>query len=744
MFTGNLVSYSQQDCSGVTVNVLTLVRPDTKQTSPPKPDGLEIPWHKLKANSGDNPLPMLQWQSRLSSFVGRDDEMRQLREWAEGPDDISIKFLWGPGGVGKSRLAAEFADRLDIEGWRAGFVYLSRDGAYICGDSGSLMIIDYPEEHRDIVLGLLEDLAHAGQRLRLRVLMLTRTPIAQWKDIISDTRSRRLVDWEEIALDGLPVGSTSAYEIVESSLREASKHKGSTPPARYTSDLKDLMAGRDEHTRPLFLVAAGIHSALHPEARDVRYTGPEVMEALVEWERTRLRRTAKGLGLVNPDSLALAVTYATLRKSVPLNELEDDNDLCGLLGLTEDKPWRDALVKSGHVQGEILRNLEPDIIGADFVHTTLADNRKLAPALVFAAAGRDPIAAIGTFGRLIYDAQVTLGRTAPHVQDWLHVELTNNSSAWMPLSEWSSLGKLPHFLTPCVIEIEINQLKNAQDEPTVARLLNNLSNRYGEIGQREQALKVSQQAVKLCRKLAGQNQTAFDEVLAGSLNNLSSCLSDLDHHEKALEVNQQAVGLFRKLAEQNSVAFEPDLAISLNNLSGCLSQVGQREKALEAIQEAVTIRRRLAEQNPAAFEPDLAMSLNNLSIHFLGLGQHKKALEAAQETVSLRRKQAEQNPAAFEPNLAMSLGTMTQILNASSEHEKALQAIQEANTLFRKYAEHNFLRGGRYAALTFQVKAETLTALNRPDEAAAALAEAEEVERRLEEAREAARKQAEG
>lgn len=82
-----------------------------------------------------------------------------LEAWALSEPEISIKFITGEGGAGKSRLVAEFADSLSRRKWAAGFVDLRKPKAYPLGKKGTLFVIDYPEENRDGVAELLRDLA---------------------------------------------------------------------------------------------------------------------------------------------------------------------------------------------------------------------------------------------------------------------------------------------------------------------------------------------------------------------------------------------------------------------------------------------------------------------------------------------------------------------------------------------------------------------------------------------------------
>ncbi|MFI1177881.1 tetratricopeptide repeat protein, partial [Streptomyces melanogenes] len=82
-------------------------------------------------------------------------------------------------------------------------------------------------------------------------------------------------------------------------------------------------------------------------------------------------------------------------------------------------------------------------------------------------------------------------------------------------------------------------------------------------------------------------------VLARSLNNLSVRLGDVGRREEALAAVNEAVDIWRDLARSRPDAFLPDLATCLNNLSADLGAVGRREEALAAVNEAVKVYRDL-------------------------------------------------------------------------------------------------------------------------------------------------------
>ncbi|MFX4223933.1 MAG: tetratricopeptide repeat protein [Thalassobaculum sp.] len=271
--------------------------------------------------------------------------------------------------------------------------------------------------------------------------------------------------------------------------------------------------------------------------------------------------------------------------------------------------------------------------------------------------------------------------------------------------------------------------------PVLATSLNNLSNGLSALGRREAALAAIEEAVALYRTLSAARPDAFTPDLAMSLNNLSAHLAGLGRREAALTAIEEAVALYRTLSEARPDAFLPDLAMSLNNLSGRLADLGRREEALSAIEEAVALRRTLAAARPDAFTPVLAGSLNNLSAHLADLGRPEEALTAIEEAVALYRPLAEARPDAFLPDLAMSLNNLSGRLADLGRPEEALSAIEEAVALRRTLAAARPDAFTPVLAGSLNNLSAHLADLGRPEEALTAIEEAVALYRPLAEAR---------
>ncbi|MGN6870834.1 MAG: tetratricopeptide repeat protein, partial [Solirubrobacteraceae bacterium] len=155
----------------------------------------------------------------------------------------------------------------------------------------------------------------------------------------------------------------------------------------------------------------------------------------------------------------------------------------------------------------------------------------------------------------------------------------------------------------------------------LAGSLNNLGNRYSDVGRRADAVAPAERAVEICEELAAENP-AFLNNLAGSLNNLGISYGEVGRRADSVAPTERAVGIYEELAAENP-AFIPSLASSLGNLGNRYSDVGRRADAVAPTERAVGIYEGLAAENPV-FLPDLARSLNNLATGYSETGDRMR------------------------------------------------------------------------------------------------------------------------
>jgi tetratricopeptide (TPR) repeat protein len=293
----------------------------------------------------------------------------------------------------------------------------------------------------------------------------------------------------------------------------------------------------------------------------------------------------------------------------------------------------------------------------------------------------------------------------------------------------SGVGQKQEALPPSEEAVRIlRQLEGSQPDARrfLAIALNNLSKLLGDLGRRQEALASTEEAVKIYRELAKTNP-AFLNDLAASLTNLGISYSELGRRQEALAPTEEAVKIRRELAKTNP-AFLGGLAASLNLLGIRYSELGRRQEALAPAEEAVKLNRELAMTNPA-FLNDLAGSLNNLGIRYSELGRRQEALAPAEEAVKLNRELAKTNP-AFLNDLASSLTNLGTWYGDLGRRQEALAPTEEAVKIYRELAKANpaFL-GGLAASLT--LLGNRYSELGRRQEALVPSEEAAKINREL-------------
>jgi len=131
------------------------------------------------------PSRMLNASRAVVPFTGRDSELARLREWRDDDRTLAVLWLHGPGGQGKTRLAARLADESAAAGWRVVAAFHGPDAdrpepgsqdVRLADAGGLLLIIDYADRWllQNLTWLLKNSLLHQ-QGVPTRILMLART-----------------------------------------------------------------------------------------------------------------------------------------------------------------------------------------------------------------------------------------------------------------------------------------------------------------------------------------------------------------------------------------------------------------------------------------------------------------------------------------------------------------------------------------------------------------------------------------
>jgi hypothetical protein len=644
-----------------------------------------LPWRALPDDR--DIFKLLHWRFRLADLIGRGAERAQLLDWATGDKQPRARFLVGPGGAGKSRLAAEVADRLRQDGWTAGLARLDKGAVLPVRQGGIFLIIDYPEEQRDLTRALLADLAALEEPpAPIRMLLLSRRDPDWWAADIDAAHAADVCDAQPTAVR--PLEDIDVRRLLRAAAQRLAGHLGQAAPDWPDAAIDPWLAREPRlHALPLFVVAAAVYGVLEPDAA-LGVSGREVVDALVRRERQRLTSISEALGFEAPAAARL-LGLAAVAGGLNADAARRLADPALELGLAEPGRAVDRVRRLPWWEGDRLPAPSPDVVAAALLLQVLAERADRAPEWLWAVL-QDSGADLGDrLARLGYDQATLYDPREQRLANWLAGMIAGDPGRARQL-EFITADRAPMPVLPLAIAVlETLLASGTADELTRVRWLNNLSNHLREAGDGVGALAAIGGAVDITRRLAAANPARFEPDLAQSLNNLSNRLSDAGDGAGALTAIREAVEIYKRLAAANPARFEPGLAVSLNNLSNRLSAAGDGAGALTAIPEAVEIYKRLAAANPARFEPDLAVSLNNLSLRLSDAGDGAGALTAIREAVEIYKRLAAANPARFAPDLAQSLNNLSNGLSDAGDVACALAAIREAVEIRRRLAAAN-------------------------------------------------------
>ncbi len=342
------------------------------RTAPP-PQPLVVGWAEALAPQ-DAPgriFNLLHWKTRLAAeLIGRDSEKQELLGWAMSGPKLSIRFLHGPGGAGKTRLAAELAGSLPT--WMAGFTPLEKQTRLPLSSKGLLAILDYPEDWRGQVRALLREAGRLAETpATIRLLLLSRRSLHEWWPDVVDCGATHLCTAQELRIG--PLETAAAVVLFRATVARLEAYYGQGAPIVDEAALRQwLERRRDLHPLPLLTIAAAIHFVFERGAT-LGLDAAEIVSALVDRERKRIDGAGSSSGWVSRGASRL-MGLAALREhgldEPAIRRLANPALEIGFpLG---GSPLEAARALDGW-QADQLIAPRPDIIAAELLRQTLVD-----------------------------------------------------------------------------------------------------------------------------------------------------------------------------------------------------------------------------------------------------------------------------------------------------------------------------------------------------------------------------------
>ncbi|MGV9674035.1 tetratricopeptide repeat protein [Nocardia sp. NPDC003482] len=718
------------------------------------------------------PLPseLLRPEHRVVDFDPLDELYDTLRAWLSSSAPLEVRLVVGPGGRGKSRLAAELIRSGESAGMHAGFVRAEFAPVVLerirVVRGGLLLVVDYADSRPGDVVTILNALLDRPADLGpARVLLLARSA-GEW--------TRVLERHENPALAGLAADLISARagrvepgerrrERFLAAVERFGEHLGVAPDrAGVPGDLDD-----DRYDQILDLHAAALAAVLdvrYPDARhgDSRARTDPVLRVLHHEERYWIRSAPRHGLPARPEELRVAVAAATLAGA------EDRGAARALLSalrpigpdeprLTRHLAWLTQLYPGAAA----LNPLRPDRLGEDLVALVLTDGEYACPTL---AADLSPI----LDARQVFRAFTVLARMADRhrdvsvraMADLLGAEtasrvgiaiavaaLTGEPTLAAVIGELRggidlsetivanlpdtslALAELGAAHTERLLAHELGRPDS--DPEFVAELRHNLAQRLSEVGERDAALVMAAEAVRDYRALPRGPLVTFE--LAGALTLLAGMHGDLGHHDQAIEYAEEAVRLLDDATVAAAVEpgeFTRTHVTALLALADMGHELGHDDRAAEAVEKAVAILRtapETADSDPdrrerLAFASDLAGSVHR---------DPAAALRATRDAADMYRELDAENPDRYRDSLVRVLGNLAEAHGRRGDWQAALDAGDEATELaramIRRYGEKHLVA----LATSLNNAAVALRRGGHPDLALARYDEADPIHRRL-------------
>lgn len=699
------------------------------------------------------PSRMLNARFAVVEFTGRQGELADLHRWCRDGPRLAARWLHGPGGQGKSRLAARFAAEAVDAGWKVitathgpgsvlpppGSQDLRADGA-----AGVLLIVDYADRWPQTHLAwLLSNALLHRSGVRARVLLLARTADA-WPALRASltnqqagTSTRYLQPLEPDegggdrrlmfdaarrafaaryglgnpaavpvpgGLDHPDFGLTLTVHVA--ALVAVDAHAaGRPPPEEAAAGLTTYLLDR-EHAHWARLFGDGTHE-LDPVERTFR-TAPEVM-----------RHAVFAAALTGPLPRSAGTAVLVSLGVGPAEQVCGDHAVCYP---PDGAPGTYAQQAAGTAVGvSVLEPLYPDRLAEDFIALTLPGHRADHPPSPWAADAvrilldRDGDGAAPAWTPRAVTFLAAAAERWPHVASG-HLQPLLREDPRLAVDGGSAalvgIARLDRLDTPLgqAIAEHFPQHRHVDLDVGMAAL----TARLGERVIVETPLEDESQRPVL-RALI-RSDTAVRHSYAGQ-------------HDLAVAAMERAVEDWETAAATLRTAFETHLADALNALGNYLWHTGRTTEALAASERAVSLWRNWADSAPD--QTGLPQALGNLGLWLAETGRRAEAGQALAEAVELLRPVAEADPEQHDHRLATALHNLGTWLADEGRRTEALESTAESLAIRRRLAAvHPETYEPDLADILVNL-ARDLAALGRRAEALAVSGEAVDIQSRL-------------
>ena len=548
---------------------------------------------------------------------------------------FSVQLVHGPGGQGKTRLAARFAAASSEASWtvtaarhRSEVAAGGGDHQFAVHRTGLLVLVDYAERWPlDDLLTMLSQHQTASD-VPVRMLLLARSAGGWWQSLAYQLAKNGITgahEWELKPLATEPLDRQLVYTMARDRFASV---LGCAEPAAIpipALDGPEFELVLSVHMKGLVDVDAASRGLIPPSGRQLAGLSSYLLARERDYWRAANDR---GRGPIQTTELAMARTVYVATLSGPLGYdqavetlIRADITQASLAPVGQVLADHQVLYPPVHADS-ILEPLYPDRLGEDFVALTTADHglKEFQPdpwaepyLARLSEPSRDRAALVA-----VAPAIATLIQAAlrwPHLATRHLSPLLRRAPGAGPSSRRVGSGRpgrepsnrhatleaiesvfpqgrdvdLDVGIAGAAARLTDHRLVTTTDPAERGQLYWTLGHLYSNAGLVRLAVVTTRQAVEVYRQLAAHDSREFGPLLTGSLTNLSALLFGDGDYQEALSIARDVVAMCRKHVDGGDGAYLGSLADALTIVGLCLAKLGETEKALKAAEDALEI-----------------------------------------------------------------------------------------------------------------------------------------------------------
>ncbi|WP_433832356.1 hypothetical protein ACQP2E_15925 [Actinoplanes sp. CA-015351] len=662
------------------------------------------------------PSRMLHARLQVVTFTGRRSEIDDLRRWRDTPERLAVRWLYGAGGQGKTRIADHLAAESTAAGWKC---VVARHGAgtvlpppggedlRLDGTAGVLLLVDYADQWPlPHLTWLLSNALLHRISVPARVLMLARSadiwpPVrAALADLQATTSSQHLT--------ALPSDDGRA-EMFRAARDSFASCYGASDPGRIPlpASLPAPEMGLTLAVHMAALVALDTYVTTGgigcPPPTDVEGLTIYLLDREhLQWARLfssgeHRHRTPAAIMNRAVFIAALTGTVPRARAAVVLSSTGDveqviaDHSYCyppadarmALEPLYPDRLAEDflALTLPGHTADYPAQSWAPQIAA------TLIGSRGVT--FLVAAAERWPHVRMqhlfpilrGTPQLATQAGSAVLTRLAAFAD--ADLEVLELIDAQLPLQRHVDLDVGAAAIGAALLPHRVASLSGV-DADLLAITLSVHAWRLSQVGRADEAVEHLGRAVAIRRERVHDDPAV---ALVSTLVEFASALQKAGRPADAVAAGEEAVAVARAAPDDPELR-EP-MAYAMQIIGVCLLEQQRLAQAAAWSHEAVTLWRRMTSDGADEYLQQLAQSLLNHGNLLWARGHHAQAPACATEAVQILRRLSAGQPARYLPDLAMSLHGLAVSEFGAGLPEQATPHSREATGILRELASAN-------------------------------------------------------